>query len=181
MSSEYMEKLCDLLQAMQKEQREQSERMFKMEQQLSKLQDSTASKDDVREMSARIHRVRTLREMDWQALRWRRLDWAALPHPTRRGTLPFLSVEDSMSLNHAVTNHEARPHLMESYRGMRSPAFDQLLYTDKGDYRALRWVMEKGIDLRGFRLEMEGEKGSGVILACLTGFSRDEDDYEDED
>ena len=71
---------------------------------------------------------------------------------------------------------------MESYRGMRSPAFDQLLYTDKGDYRALRWVMEKGIDLRGFRLEMEGEKGSGVILARLMGWrDQDEDDYEDDD
>ena len=177
MSSEYMEKLHAVLQVMQKEQREQSERMFKMEQQLSELHDAVQdTKDDVREIGARIHCVtKTLRKMDWQALRWRRLDWAALPHPTRRGTLPFLSVEDSMSLNHAVTDHEARPHLMESYRGMRSPAFDQLLYTDMGDYRALRWVMEKGIDLRGFRLEMEGEEGSGVILASLMGW-RDEDE-----
>ena len=119
MSIENMEKLHAVLQAIQEEQQALKEMMtvkiFKLEQQLSKLQGSTASKDDVREMSARIHCVsKTLRKMDWEALRWRRLDWAALPHPTRRGTLPFLSVEDSMSLNHAVTNHEARPHLMES-------------------------------------------------------------------
>jgi hypothetical protein len=87
----------------------------------------------------------------------------------RAGTLPFLSVEDSMSLNHAMTNHEARPHLTESYRGICSPAFDQLLYTDNEDYRALRWLMEKGIDLRGFRLVSGGKKGSGVILARLKG------------
>ena len=47
---------------------------------------------------------------------------------------------------------------------MVSPGFNEYLYTDKEDYRALRWVMKKGIDLRGFRLEVRGEKGSGKLL-----------------
>ena len=88
--------------------------------------------------------------MDSRDLRWRRRDWAALPHLARRDIVPFLDVKDCMSLNYAMTNHEARPHLIESYRGMRSAAFDRLVYTDKEDFRTLRWVMEKGIDLRGF-------------------------------
>ena len=96
-------------------------------------------------------------------------DWAVLPLTTRRDTLPFLSVEDNMSLNSAMTNHEARPHLMASYRDMRSPAFDRYVYTDKEDYGALRWAMEKGVDLRGFVLERGGEKRSGAILAELIG------------
>ena len=58
-------------------------------------------------------------------MRVHKQDWAALPLTTRRDTLPFLSVEDNMSLNSAMTNHEARPHLMASYRDMRSPAFDR--------------------------------------------------------
>ena len=45
-----------------------------------------------------------------------------------------------MGLNHAVTNKEARPHFIKSYKGMRIPAFDELLYTEKDDFRVLRWV-----------------------------------------
>ena len=72
-----------------------------------------------------------------------------------------------MSLNYAMTNKEARPHFIKSYKGMRIPAFDELLYTEKDGFRVLRWVMEKGIDLQGFRMEVGGEKGSGRILHGL--------------
>ena len=112
--------------------------------------------------------------IDWQALWWRRLDWAELPHTTRKGTLSFLSLEDSMALNSAMTNKAARPHLIKSYKGMRSPAFDQHVYTDKEDFAALRWVMKKGVDLQGFRLEVDGKKGSGMVLLKLMG-DEDED------
>ena len=106
-------------------------------------------------------------EIDWEALRWRELTWSTLPHTTRKGLVPFLSVESCLSLDLSMTNHEARPHLVKSYKGMVSPGFNEYLYTDKEDFRALRWVMEKGIDLRGFRLEVGGEKGSGQILNKL--------------
>ena len=52
-----------------------------------------------------------------------------------------------MGLNHAMTNNEARPHLIKSYKDMRSPAFDQHVYTDKEDSRGLRWTIEQGVDL----------------------------------
>ncbi len=37
----------------------------------------------------------------------------------------------------------------------------------KGDFAALRWVMKKGIDLQGFRLEVDGKKRSGMVLLKL--------------
>ena len=81
-----------------------------------------------------------------------------MPHTTRKGALSFLSLEDSMGLNHAMTNNEARPHLIKSYKDMRSPAFDQHVYTDKEDYRALRWVIKKGIDLRRLTLSLNADE-----------------------
>ncbi len=83
-----------------------------------------------------------------------------------------------MGLNHAMTNTEARPHLIKAYKDMRSPAFDQHVYTDKEDYRALRWVIKKGINLQGFRLERAGEKRSGVILAGLMGWDAGQEEQE---
>jgi hypothetical protein len=29
-------------------------------------------------------------DLDWEALRWRELQWGALPHTTRKGTIPYL-------------------------------------------------------------------------------------------
>ena len=62
-------------------------------------------------------------------------------------------------MERALTNKEARPHLVKSYEGLVSPSFNQQVYTNEDDFRALRWVMERGINLRGFRLEL---KGAGV-------------------
>ena len=175
---EGIESIMVMLQAMHKEIKAQNvevmQRISGMEEQLR----DSASKDDVREVqeqirgvNARIYTVsRNLRQPDWEGLRWRRLDWALLPHTTRKGALSFLSLEDSMGLNHAMTNNEARPHLIKAYKDMRSPAFDQHLYTDKEDYRALRWVIKKGISLQGFRMERKGEKRSGVLLTRLMGW-----------
>ena len=80
-----------------------------------------------------------------------------------------------MSLNNAMTNCEARPHLLKAYKGMRSPAFDQHVYTDKEDFRGLRWAIEKGVDLQGIRLEMGVEKRAGKVLRMLMGCPGDEE------
>ena len=117
------------------------------------------------------HRAEPLR--DWEALRLRELEWSDLPKAMLKGLISCLSLEDSVSLNNAMTNCKARPHLLKAYKGMRSPAFDQHMYTDKEDYRALRWVIKKGINLQGFRMERKGEKRSGRILARLMGWWTD--------
>ena len=89
----------------------------------------------------------------------RELDWASLPHMTRKGAMPFLSVKEMGRLDCSVTNKQERPHLVKAYKVLAMPAFNQHVYTNEEDHRALRWVQERGINLRGFRLEL---KGAGV-------------------
>ena len=97
----------------------------------------------------------------------RELDWAMLPHMTRKDALRYLSAGESLCLDNAVTNHEERPHLVKAYKDLDSAGFNEVVYTDKGDYRALRWVMKRGIDLRGFTLEVKGDHRSGPVLREL--------------
>ena len=54
-------------------------------------------------------------DLDWEALRWRELEWGALPHTTRKGTIPYLTVREAGRLDCAMTNCEARPHLVKSH------------------------------------------------------------------
>ena len=60
---------------------------------------------------------------------------------------------------------------MKAYEGLVSPTFGQHVYTSEGDFRDLRWVTERGINLRGFRLELKGGgytlRQSGVVLIEL--------------
>ena len=101
-------------------------------------------------------------DLDWEALRWRELEWGALPHTTRKGTIPYLTVREAGRLDCAMTNREARPHLVKSYEGMESPGFNGHVYTGTHDKKrsaehvALRWVMKRGINLRGFTLSYDG-------------------------
>ena len=83
-----------------------------------------------------------------------RLSWDAIPLTTRVGIIPFLQVESCLSLDLSMTNHEARPHPVQAYQDMKSLGFDEYLYTDADDFEVLRWVIERDIDPRGFRLEV---------------------------
>ena len=85
----------------------------------------------------------------------RGLDWASLPHTTRKGAMPFLSVKEMGRLDCSVTNKQERPHLVKAYKNLAMPAFNKHVYTNEEDYRALRWVQKRGINLRGFRLELK--------------------------
>ena len=114
-------------------------------------------------------------DLDWEALRWRKLEWGALSHTTRKGTIPYLMVREAGRLDCAMTNCEARPHLVKSYKGMEPPGFDGHVYTGTRDvdniaeHVALRWVMKRGINLRGFEIEL-GEGlviGAGPVLIAL--------------
>ena len=62
---------------------------------------------------------------------------------------------------------------MKAYKGLVSAGFNEVVYTDKEDYRALRYVIARGVNLQGFRIERDGEKRSGVILARLMGWQTD--------
>ena len=105
------------------------------------------------------------------------LDWASLPHTTRKGAMPFLSFKEMGRLDCSVTNRHERPHLVKAHKDLAMPAFNQHVYTNEEDHRALRWVQERGIKLRGFRLVLkdwwvtEREPGS-VLIELMTKGSR---------
>ena len=108
---------------------------------------------------------------DSEALRWRELEWRCLPDATRKGTVPYLTTREVGRLDCAMTKREARPHLVKSYKGMQSPAFNGYVYKDRGkDYqKELQWARKRGIDLKGFTLKVEGTVLSGKVLVRLIG------------
>ena len=91
--------------------------------------------------------------------------------------MPFLSVKEMGRLDCSVTNKQERPHLVKAYKDLAMPAFNKHVYTNEDDHRALRWVQERGIKLRGFRLVLkdwwvtEREPGS-VLIELMTKGSR---------
>ena len=114
--------------------------------------------------------------MDAEQLRWRQLDWSLLPHTTRKGAMPFLSMGDTVSLDNAVTNSDARPHLVKAYEGLESSGWTLKLEEDYS-CKALEWVRERGINLRGFEMEVRSKdngellRQSGPVLVELMGYS----------
>ena len=107
-----------------------------------------------------------------EALQERELVWARLPKTIYQGTLSCLSVRDCLNLDSAMTNTESRPHLVKAFKDMVSPAFNRHVYTDeKYKFRALRWVMKREINLRGFSMEVKTSSGlnrkSGPVLTEL--------------
>ena len=123
--------------------------------------------------------------LDWDALRWRELEWSALPHTTKKGTIPYLTVREVGRLENAMTNDEAKPHLVKSYNSMESPAFNGYVYvgTIDKDYKvehvALRWVMKRSINLSGFKIEVDDSYSTwrgGLVLIEL--MSHDSDWYD---
>ena len=76
-----------------------------------------------------------------------------------------------------MTNKQERPHLVKAYKDLAMPAFNQHVYTNEEGYRALRWVQERGINLRGFRLELKDRwvtvrKSVGVLVELMIKGSR---------
>ena len=114
--------------------------------------------------------------MDAEQLRWRQLDWSLLPHTTRKGAMPFLSMGDTVSLDNAVTNSDARPHLVKVYEDLESSGWTLKLEEDYS-CKALEWVRERGINLRGFEMEVRSKdngellRQSGPVLVELMGYS----------
>jgi hypothetical protein len=99
--------------------------------------------------------ARTIRMANWEALRWRRLEWARIPYPSRVPVLPYLSVEDNVAFNSALRNKHDRKHFLKSYKDKRLPDFDRYVYTDANDFAVLRWVMKKGVDVQGLTLHLK--------------------------
>ena len=113
---------------------------------------------------------------DWEALRWRELEWSDLPKTMYRGLISCLTVREAGRLDCAMTNSEARPHMVKSYRGMQSPAFNGYVYEYEGEAcKELQWVRKRGMDLRGFTLSYDGDVRSGYVLRRLMGGLSEDD------
>ena len=118
-----------------------------------------------------------------EALQERELVWARLPKTIYPGTMSCLSVRDCLNLDSAMTNGELRPHLVKAYKDLESPAFNGYLYTDEEDFRVLRWVMERGINLRGFSIvagtwPVGCSPSAGPALVRLIGETEEDGDRE---
>tara|TARA_A100001035_G_C27671107_1_gene448390 strand:- start:171 stop:632 length:462 start_codon:yes stop_codon:yes gene_type:complete len=86
--------------------------------------------------------------------------------------MPFLSVKEMGRLDCSVTNKQERPHPENAYKDLAMPSFNQHIYTNEEDHRALRWVQKRGINLRGFRFKLKDSywrtwRELGVVLIKL--------------
>ena len=123
-------------------------------------------KQNVKELTGRV------RCMDWQRLRWRRVEWERIPPDMRVMVIPFLGVQDIMSLNSAISGKRLRKQLKKSYRGAVIPAFDQHRFTEKGGFKGLRWVMKAEVCLQRCEMVVHVEEwgvieGAGKVLRWL--------------
>lgn len=91
--------------------------------------------------------------------------WLVLP---RSEIISFLSGKENMVLNTAMTNRESREALMEAYKGavIKQWEFpnthDAERYEDKDThpedlFEGLLWCLDRGIDVREFRVVIKGE------------------------
>ena len=86
---------------------------------------------------------------DWEALRWRELEWSDLPKTMYRGLISCLTVREAGRLDCAMTNCEARPHLVKSYKGMESPGFNGQVYTGMNVVMEWSWGDRGSVDRVG--------------------------------
>ena len=101
--------------------------------------------------------------LDWEALRWRNLDWELIPPDMRERVVTFLDVPDNISLNNAMTSHknkeELRVQLINSYIEAKIPAFDTYRFTEKNNFQGLRWMMRAGVGIQSLKLMLTDVKG----------------------
>ena len=141
-----------------------------------------------RKPSSKAVQART--QVDWEALRWRQVDWELIPPDMRERVVTFLTVPENICLNNAMTSHkvmmsneegeeDVRDQLIKSYEGAKIPAFDTYRFTDKGDFEGLRWVKTAGIQLQGVVIVLTEQEGGVVedadeVLRCLMDDGREE-------
>jgi hypothetical protein len=102
--------------------------------------------------------------MDWEALRWREVEWEGIPPDSRERVVTFLSVQDNLlGLNVALTTkkknnrRDLRDELIKSYKKAVIPAFHSYPFTDE-DFEDLRRVLKMGIDLQGLTIRLKANE-----------------------
>ena len=159
-----------MLRSMKEQQKQLLQKVNEMEQNQGRMEQNQGRMElKMGQMAVAMGDMKSqLRCMDWERLRWRRMDWERIPPDSRDRVITFLSVQDIMSLNNALTCHkrgddeDPRDQLIESYKGAVIPAFDQCRFTDKDNFKGLRWVMKAGVSLQACELVLEGQVGRVV-------------------
>ena len=103
-----------------------------------------------------------------EALRHRELTWALIPPLMRKLTLPFLTLQETLTLDSAVSERgedDERDHLIKAYVGLRSPGFDEWIFkgTKIHGFVGVKWARKRGIDLQHLKLEYEGQRGDKAL------------------
>ena len=145
---------------------QQGHMMLKMEGMESKVDQVPQILQNMKDLTGHV------RCKDWQRLRWRRVEWERIPPDMRVMVIPFLGVQDIMSLNSAISGKRLRKQLKKSYRGAVIPAFDQHRFTEKGGFKGLRWVMKAEVCLQRCEMVVDVEEGfviedAGEVLRWL--------------
>ena len=94
---------------------------------------------------------------DWETLRRRRIDWRCIPKDCCARVIPFFPVRDVLSLDSAMSDKPLRQDLQISYKNAVLSAFDKHRYTNKDDFKGLRWVMRVGISLQACNVVIVNE------------------------
>lgn len=110
-----------------------------------------------------------------ELLRWREMVWRLIPPTSRKMLMPFLTVQDTLNLDTAISEKEERDHLEKAYRGLRSPAFGAHVFTEKNNFKGLRWARKRELNLRGLRINYKGEKHRDKVLGIMV--MEDEEDF----
>ena len=148
-----MKNMEAMLKSMLEAQESLAKQVGELAQKVTSMEQQTAQVPQlVQKIDGMDYNVKALtdrvRFMDWKSLRWRRVEWERIPPDMREMVVTFLSAADNMSLNSAISHKKLRKQLKKSYKDAVIPGFDKHRFTDKGDFKGLRWVMKAGVALQ---------------------------------
>ena len=72
--------------------------------------------------------------------------------------------KDNIRLNDVISLRYGRKELVESYTDLSVPAFIEHKYSAKDNFKSLRWMIDRKVDLRDFRLKVDGVCDRGRVL-----------------
>ena len=176
-----MQNMEAMLKSMLAAQESLAKQVGELAQKVTSMDQKMESIDQIPQLTATVNEMASrMRCMDWKSLRWRRVEWERIPPDMREMVVTFLSAVDNMSLNSAISHKKLRKQLKKSYKDAVIPGFDKHRFTDKGDFKGLRWLMKAGVALQRCELvlleaeEDEVIENQGEVLRWLVDEGRED-------
>jgi ankyrin repeat protein len=98
---------------------------------------SDKKKKDKNEAEPVVNKVLSFHE-----LRWRVISFEALPEKTIKGVLTFLLLKENVAVNNAMMNKKLRKVFLKAHIGLTIPAVSQYRFTNRVNFKVLRWVLK---------------------------------------